>query len=151
VSFCFCSRDKCSRLSSRRIWSSRCHSAAAGRSRLSASNDDLVDRRRSGHIHDECVLHRYPAHSKLLYPQQNHKRFVAGLIAHKIYTSLRTSAQSGLNSERNSVVWSALIAIIESAALYLASTITFLVLTAIHSYAQFIVLESVSPVSESNT
>jgi hypothetical protein len=70
-------------------------------------------------------------------------RAFSGLIALTIYGNLRTSVNSGLRQEVNGVLWSALIAMIESAAVYLVAVIIFIVLAAVRSYAQFVLLYSV--------
>lgn len=68
----------------------------------------------------------------------------AGLLAYKIWSNLRAVAQSNAAAYNVSRTQSALIIIIESAAVYLASLIVYFVLTVINSIAQFVVLSIVS-------
>jgi hypothetical protein len=72
-----------------------------------------------------------------------------GLISAKIYCELRASTKAGIGHEVNGVVWSALVAIIESAAFYLAAIAAYLVLTSIHSFGKYLILYSVSIVDTS--
>lgn len=71
-------------------------------------------------------------------------RYAIGLLAYRIWANIRAVSQSNIASYHISRTQSALIIIIESAALYLASLIIFFVLTVVNSIAQFIMLSLVS-------